>query len=147
MKYLRLIPVALVFASATVLATSNTIYADIQLTDIAPTSGFIWQRKNQHTPKYPVELASAGMQGCTVLSFDISESGRAQNIEVVQSVPNQHLGKYARLMLKRWHWVPVSSTTTAVAEKRTLRLDFCMGGDSLAQSEQACKRQAQLACS
>ncbi len=30
------------------------------------------------------------------------------------------------------------------AEKRTLRLDFCIGGESLAQAVQACKRQSTI---
>jgi len=144
MQFFAVLPIVLVLTSSAVFAQSNHIYADVQVTDIAPNSDFIWQRKNQHTPKYPVELARSGTRGCAVLSFDISASGRTENIEIINSVPNKLVGRYSRQMLQKWQWV--STAAAAMPEKRTLRLDFCIGGESLAQSVQACKQQAQLAC-
>lgn len=146
MKTLRFIPIVLAVFPISVLAKSNTIYADVQVTDLVPTHDFVWERKNKKTPKYPIEFASAGIRGCAVLSFEISEAGRPENIEVTHSAPNRHLGQYSRKMLKKWQWVPASPTAKSVAEKRTLRLDFCMGGESTEQAEKACKQQAQLVC-
>jgi len=144
MKFFAVMPIMLVLMSYPVLAQSNNIYADVQVTDLVPNSDFIWQRKNQHTPKYPVELARSGTRGCAVLSFNISVSGRTENIEIINSVPNQFVGRSSRQMLQKWQWV--STAAAAMPEKRTLRLDFCIGGESLAQAVQICKQQAQLAC-
>ena len=146
MNILKLIPLVLVVISASPLAKNKTFYADVQVTDVTPTSGFIWERANPNTPKYPIELARSGIKGCAVLSFNISESGKTENVEVINSVPKKHLGKYSRKMLKKWKWVPVSTVAESVPEKRTLRLDFCMGGESKEQSQDACKQQTQLAC-
>ena len=55
MNTLKLIPVFLLFTSAAVLANTKTFYADVQVTDMAPTSNFIWERENKNTPKYPVD--------------------------------------------------------------------------------------------
>ncbi|WP_348730248.1 TonB family protein [Rheinheimera texasensis] len=147
MKILKLIPLVLVLSPVSFLANSTNIYADIQVTDVAPTQGFIWQRKNKNTMVYPIEFASSRTQGCAVLSFDISAGGKTENVEILHSVPNRQIGIYSRKMLKKWQWVPAAPAGTLAAEKRTLRLDFCMGGESTAQAEQACKRRAQLACS
>lgn len=144
MKFFAVMPIVLVLTSSNVLAQSKHIYADVQVTEITPKNDFIWQRKNQHTPKYPVELARSGTRGCAVLSFDISASGRTENIEIINSVPNQFVGRSSRQMLQKWQWV--STAAAAMPEKRTLRLDFCIGGESLAQAVQICKQQAQLAC-
>ncbi len=154
MKNLKFIPLILVLSPVSFLANSTNIYADIQVTDIAPTKDFIWQRKNPQTPLYPIDFASSGTQGCAVLSFDISPAGKTENVEILHSVPNRRVGIYSRKMLKKWQWVPVAPAGSLAApavqpaeEKRTLRLDFCMGGESVAQAEQACKQRVQLACS
>ena len=146
MKNLTLVAFVLVTLSTSILAKNKHFYADVQVTDIKPTSDFIWKRANQNTPKYPIELARSGIKGCAVLSFDISELGETENVEVINSVPKKNLGKYSGKMLKKWKWVPVSTTAKPASEKRTLRLDFCVGEESTEQSQQACKQQAQLAC-
>jgi len=144
MNIIKLISVLLVVTSLGALA--KTFYADVQVTDVAQTSDFIWQRANQNTPKYPIELARSGIKGCAVLSFNISESGRTENVVIIDSVPKKHLGKYSRKMLKKWKWVPSATVAETTSEKRTLRLDFCMGGESTQQAEMVCKQQAKLAC-
>jgi periplasmic protein TonB len=146
MKILTLICLVLLVTSASALAKKKTFYADVQVTDITPTSDFIWERANQNTPKYPIDLARSGIKGCSVLSFNISESGKTENVEVIHSVPKKYLGKYSRKMLKKWKWVPASTVAEPVPEKRTLRLDFCMGGESTEQSQKTCKQQTQLSC-
>lgn len=147
MKNLKFIPLILLFSPVSFLANSTNIYADIQVTDIAPAKDFIWQRKNPQTPLYPIDFASSGTQGCAVLSFDISPAGKTENVEILHSVPNRRVGIYSRKMLKKWQWVPAAPAVQPAEEKRTLRLDFCMGGESVSQAEQACKQRVQLACS
>ena len=146
MKTLKLIPIFLAVASVSALAKNNTFYGDVEVTNVAPTNDFIWERANQNTPQYPIELARSGIKGCAVLSFNISESGKTENIAIVNSVPKKDLGKYSRKMLQQWKWVPAKTVTEGVTEKRTVRLDFCMGGESTEQSQNACKQQTQLAC-
>ncbi|MCJ8294632.1 MAG: energy transducer TonB [Colwellia sp.] len=126
---------------------AKKVYADVQVTDINPTSNFIWERANKKTPKYPIELARSGVRGCAVLSFNISDSGNTENIEIINSVPKKHIGKYSRKMLKKWKWIPTSTLVNLAPEKITLRLDFCMGGESTELSQKTCKQQKKLACS
>ncbi len=141
---LVLTSLALLFVSTSSIA--KNIYGDVQVTDIEPENNFIWKRANKNTPKYPIELARSGIRGCAILSFNISDSGKTENVEIINSLPSKHLGKYSRKMLKKWKWVPVLAGTEISPEKRTLRLDFCIGGESTEQSQKACKQQTQLAC-
>ena len=147
MKILQIIFIVIVLTSTATLAKNKTFYADVQVTELNPTSEFIWQRANQNTPRYPIELARSGIKGCAVLSFNISESGRTENVEVIKSLPKNQIGKYSSKMLKKWKWIPTSADVEPISEKRVLRLDFCMGGESTEQSQKACKQQAKLACS
>lgn len=49
-------------------------------------------------------------------------------------------------MLKKWKWIPASTIADPAPEKRALRFDFCMGGESTEQAQSACKQQAKLIC-
>lgn len=142
----RLVLVTLLLATVTTNSMAKKIYGDVQVTDIGLSDNFIWKRANKNAPIYPIELASSGMRGCAVLSFNISEAGKTDSVEIINSVPKKQIGKYSRKMLRKWKWVPASSAMEPAAEKRILRLDFCLGGDSTEQSQIACKQQTQLAC-
>ena len=146
MKISQLVPITLAIVLVSAPTQSKIMYGDIQVTNIAPTVDFVWQRANQNTPRYPVELARSGLRGCAVLSFNITDSGKAEDIEIVHSLPKSNLGRSSKKMLRKWKWVPVLSESNATAEKRTLRLDFCMGGESIEQAQEMCKQQAKLAC-
>ena len=141
-----LVLTSLVFLTVSTSSIAKNIYGDVQVTDIEPANNFIWERANQKTPKYPIELAHSGIRGCAVLSFNISASGKTENVEIINSLPTKHLGKYSRKMLKTWKWVPVVTSTDTSREKRTLRLDFCMAGESTEQSQKACIQQTKLTC-
>lgn len=146
MRYILLVALAMMTISTTSFARTNKVYGKVLVTDISPADNALWKRENTAPPLYPIELARSGLQGCTVLSFDISESGKAKNIEAIQSVPHRSLGKYSRKMLKKWKWTPVATAGEAKTEQRTLRLDFCMGDQSSEQTLQRCQQQTQLAC-
>ncbi|MDO6426975.1 energy transducer TonB [Thalassotalea sp. 1_MG-2023] len=144
MKMLTLIAITLALFSTNSIA--KKFYADVQLTHISPPSNAIWQRENKNTPRYPIALARSGLKGCSVLSFTISEKGEAENIEVISSVPNKHIGRHSRKLINNWKWLPTPETTKPASEERVLRLDFCMGGESIEQSQSACKQQTRLVC-
>ena len=146
MKILTFIPFLFIIASTNALGKVNIKYGDIQVTDLTPANDFVWERSNKNTPKYPLALARSGLTGCAILSFNISASGKTENIEVINSIPKKILGKESRKLLKNWKWIPTSNTATKALEKRTMRFDYCMGGESLELAEKSCKQKAKLAC-
>ena len=49
MKLVQLATVCLVVVSVGTIA-QRSIYADVQVTNVKPTSDFVWQRENQNAP-------------------------------------------------------------------------------------------------
>lgn len=125
--------------------TAATQYADVLVTPIDNASA-VWQRASDNTPKYPVALAREGKRGCAVMRFVVSEEGEATDISVFESVPDVDMGREALKLIRHWEWV-TKGNKTATAEDKTLRLDFCMGGSSVAEAHQRCIRQAEYRCS
>ncbi len=144
---MKLVPMALAAVmSFGASATNKQVYLDVQVSDLAPAQGAKWKRNAEEEVLFPIELARLKGRGCTVLSFDISDEGKTENVEIVESIPKRELGIYGRKMVRNWDWVPVSATDKTAEQKRLVRLDFCMGAESAEQVEQYCKQQAQLGC-
>ncbi|WP_176365130.1 energy transducer TonB [Pseudoalteromonas ulvae] len=126
---------------------ANTQYADIQVTQISPVpEQAIWQRSTHVSPKYPVKLAMNGVVGCAVYNVAISEQGKTQAIKLISQVSTKNsLAKEGRKIIKKFAWQP-QPDQIAKASEQVIRLDFCMGGDSLEASEARCKQQTQFSC-
>ncbi|MBD3586733.1 energy transducer TonB [Salinimonas sp. HHU 13199] len=124
--------------------TAAKHYADVLVTSMnnEPT---VWARASEHTPKYPLALAKEGKRGCAVMRFSVSEQGKATDISVVESVPDGALGREAMQLIRSWEWT--HGDKTPAEEAQTLRLDFCMGGSSVAEAHQRCIKQAEYRCS
>ncbi|ABZ77176.1 TonB family protein [Shewanella halifaxensis HAW-EB4] len=128
------------------MSQAKNVYGEVLLTEVEPSTQKVWHREGNKPHPYPIEFAQAKLQGCAVLSFDISEEGHTENVEVISSVPNRHLGKNSRKEVKRWRWQPLDTELQATAEKRVLRIDYCLSDVSEEQSLAQCQRQAQLNC-
>ncbi|MCL1106798.1 energy transducer TonB [Shewanella algicola] len=144
---MRLLVLA-VLLSAVVLFPSEAkrmnIYGETIVTEITPESGAMWTRVNDKEPMFPIELAKARMAGCTILSFDVIESGKADNIQTVISIPNTKISQHATSIVSQWQWQ--TAQTPTAKESHTVRLDFCLGLESLENTQQACAKQIQLPC-
>lgn len=146
-----LLLLAIVFAPAVLAAA--TIHADVLFSHLTPDASTApWQRVNQHTPKYPLELAQNGIRGCGVFKVSIDVDGKTNSVELVSAVPKKGLHRPAMKLLKGWKWqknpgVAGSDVAkTAQDQPMLVRLDFCMGGNSIEEAAANCRVQAQYAC-
>lgn len=122
-------------------AAANTLYGEVFLTEIQPKAGeALWSQAKKFMPLYPVELASSGIAGCAVFNVKISENGKAQEIELVSSVPAKAVVKPAKKMIKSLKWHNTTDQADA-AEQKLLRLDFCLGGKDVEEAAARCKFQ------
>lgn len=129
------------------LSMAKMYYADVQISHLKPSKEqVIWIRENPNTPKYPLTLAKAGVRGCAVYSFDITRNGDIENIELMSAIPDKTLSKEAKKLLQSWYW-QVANNQQAALEHKVIRLDFCVGGDTIEQVQQHCIAQSQLTCS
>lgn len=146
MKAIGAVAFTLLLVLVPQISQAKNIYAEVLLTDVEPTTQKLWHREGNKPHSYPVAFAQAKLQGCSILSFDISEEGYTENIEVISSVPNRHLGKYSRKEIKRWRWQQIDTGLQGKAEKRVLRVDYCLTDVSAEQTLEQCQQQAQLKC-
>lgn len=146
MKRLGLFIVALLLVPHISEARTNNVYGEVVVTDIEATSPVNWQRDDNKPPIYPIELARGQVQGCSIVSFDISTDGDTENVEVISSVPNKYLGKYTKRIVKKWNWQATNSGISPSLEKRTVRIDYCLGHESAQITSAQCKAQSKLNC-
>lgn len=57
-------------------------------------------------PDYPSRMAMAGVQGITLVMFDVDARGRTQDIEVLFSAPHNDFGEEAERAVSRWRYEP-----------------------------------------
>ena len=151
----------LLFLTAIVVPTAQadaTYYADVLFSHLTPKAKAApWLRMNQHPPKYPLELAQNGIRGCGVFKVKVDADGKTDVVELVSAVPKKGLHRPAIKLLKSWKWQPNQDVVTAGTDLATsaaatsdqpmlVRLDFCMGGQSLEEAAARCQVQAQYAC-
>lgn len=145
MNYYPASLVAFCFISGSAMAHIN--YGDVLLTQLQPTSqDSVWSRTKEVTPHYPVEMASNGITGCAVFKVDIDKEGKTQDIELVSSVPAKGIKKPATKVIKSWKWHNTTGKAD-IAEQKLLRLDFCLGGNSVEEAQAQCELQAKIQCS
>ncbi len=78
-------------------------------------------------PRYPRKALRLNKQGYVLLSFDINESGRVVNIQVIDANPRKLFEREAQRALKRWKYKPMLINGEAVSQiGQKIRLDFKM---------------------
>ncbi|MBC7660851.1 MAG: TonB family protein [Chitinophagaceae bacterium] len=81
-------------------------------------------------PTFPQEARVKGVEGYVLLKFDISEEGKAENIEVIKAEPRNLFEKEAKNAVRKWRYTPrlVSGVPTKILGKE-VRIDFKLSGE------------------
>ncbi|MEQ8434903.1 MAG: energy transducer TonB [Oceanicaulis sp.] len=69
------------------------------------------------SPSYPSRMERAGVQGITLVQFDIDERGRTRDIEVLFSAPHRDFGESAVRSVERWRYEPKLVDGSAVVRE------------------------------
>lgn len=126
---------------------AKNLFADVKLTHLEPTQEKAnWLRGKQVTPKYPITLAKKGIAGCGIFKVVVNEEGKTDSVELIQSVPEKVIYKPSKKIIRKWNWVQAQNGN-AVAEEKLIRLDYCLGGESVEEAEAICLKQSQYNCS
>lgn len=83
-----------------------------------------WVVTNRSYPKYPVNAARKGISGCVEFSFVIDKLGKAQNIQIINSVPENTFNKAAMKSMKEFRWAATKNNDSLQPVLTTLQLDF-----------------------
>lgn len=81
-------------------------------------------------PLYPRRAAMQDIEGFVILKFDITETGRVDNISVIQASPPQIFNSSAVQALRKWKYKPRMEGGKAVRQKNLkVQLDFRLTGE------------------
>ncbi|WP_046006950.1 energy transducer TonB [Pseudoalteromonas rubra] len=125
---------------------SKTLFGDVRLTEVQPSLGqVVWVPNPEYKPLYPISLARKGTAGCAIFKVTVNARGNTESVELLYSAPSKSLSRPGKKILSKWPW-STAQGTAAQAEEKTVRLDFCLGGQSVDEAQALCKAQAALSC-
>lgn len=75
-------------------------------------------------PQYPRKAAMQGLEGHVVLSFEVTESGTVDNVEVVDSQPRRVFDVSAKQAVLKWKYKPQQDDGKPVRVAQKVQLDF-----------------------
>ncbi len=82
-------------------------------------------------PRYPAKAARDGTEGWVKLSFDITETGAVDNVEVIESKPRRIFDREAKRALLKWKYrAKVVDGKPVRQTGLTVQLDFTLDGDN-----------------
>lgn len=59
-------------------------------------------------PAYPARGWSRGLQGWSIVQFDVTQAGETENVSVARGVPGGSFDREARRAVKDWRFAPLS---------------------------------------
>jgi TonB family protein len=63
---------------------------------------------NASLPEYPARGWSRGLQGWSIVQFDVTQAGEVQNVSVARGVPGGSFDHEARRAVEDWRFAPLS---------------------------------------
>jgi bla regulator protein BlaR1 len=122
------------------IALSSTLLAGVAFANLAETAHSVDKPSMaipviRIEPKYPVAAARDNQEGSVILQFDITQDGSTDNIEVMESFPQQVFDKNAITALKQWTYKPRIQGGQAQRQSGLkVQLDFRLDKPYAAQS-------------
>ncbi|MDN4502079.1 TonB family protein [Alteromonadaceae bacterium BrNp21-10] len=79
-------------------------------------------------PKYPITAARDGIEGWVQLRFDITPTGRVENVQIVEAEPARVFNQEAKRALSRWKYQPKIINGVAQSQQnQNVMLSFKLG--------------------
>ncbi|RZA25013.1 MAG: energy transducer TonB [Proteobacteria bacterium] len=88
-----------------------------------------WEPATRVDPVVPVEAREKGIEGYVLLSLDIDEEGKPENLSVVKAEPRNLFEKEARAAVRKWRYKPRMVNGQAVKVLgHQVRVEFKISG-------------------
>ncbi len=80
------------------------------------------------SPKYPTNNARSGIEGWVIVNFGVNETGKVQDVVVIDSSGNRKFENAARQAAKRWTYKPaLKNGEPTYSSKNLVKFEFFMG--------------------
>jgi TonB family protein len=125
------------------IALASTLLAGVAIANLAETAHSVEKTSTTSPviriePKYPVEAARDNQEGSVILQFDITKDGSTDNIQVIESFPQQTFDKVSVTALKQWIYKPrIQGGQSQRQTGITVQLDFRMDTPYAGQTAKA----------
>lgn len=122
------------------IALGSTLLAGVALANLAETAHSVDKTSMASPviriePKYPIQAAQNNQEGSVILQFDITKDGSTDNIQVIESFPQQVFDKVSVAALKQWTYKPRIQGGQAQRQTGlTVQLDYRMNPPNQGQS-------------
>jgi len=80
---------------------------------------------NANLPDYPARGWSRGLQGWSIVQFDVTEAGGVANVAIARGVPGGSFDREARRAVENWRFAPLSQG--AALEGCVVLFEFTQG--------------------
>lgn len=80
----------------------------------------------QVAPKYPRDAYLNKLEGYVSVIFVVNEKGEAEDIEVIDEMPNRVFRKAAITALKKWQFKPATDNGEFTTDIKEITIDFKM---------------------
>ncbi|MDZ7867875.1 MAG: energy transducer TonB [Rheinheimera sp.] len=84
-----------------------------------------WQALKRFEPRYPVEEAIKGRNGCATVEYVITPDYQIQDLRVITATSN-HFAKESMAQVKRWRWQELPGGILQAPVKTTSRFEYCV---------------------
>lgn len=105
-------------------ATNTSLYAALPVTD-AELLKPQWQLLKRFEPRYPIEEAIKGRNGCATVEYVITPDYQIKDLRVV-SATSKHFAKESLTQVKRWRWQELPAGLLHTPLKTSTRFEYCV---------------------
>lgn len=86
-----------------------------------------WQLLKRFEPRYPVEEAIKGRNGCATVEYVITPDYQIKDLRVITAT-SQHFAKESMAQVRRWRWQELPAGILQAPVKTSSRFEYCVSG-------------------
>ncbi|KGK00345.1 energy transducer TonB [Thalassotalea sp. ND16A] len=99
-------------------------FAHLQVVEAELTSKK-WHPLTRFPPRYPIEEARAGKEGCATVEYVITADYEIKNVKVTGST-SKYFAKQAKLNVTKWKWADLPKGIIEEPVKTHTRFEYCL---------------------
>ncbi len=105
-------------------ATNSSLYAALPVTD-AELLKPQWQLLKRFEPRYPIEEAIKGRNGCATVEYVITPDYQIKDLRVLKATSKDFAAE-SLTQVKRWRWQELPAGILQTPVKTSTRFEYCV---------------------
>lgn len=142
MKHLITISLlGLLFGCAATSQNETQQYPELSVTKDA-TELSVFSHLRKFPPRYPMNEASSGTEGCATIEYVVTEDREIEDIKVIDST-HENFADEAKKVIQNWNWMSLNRDALSAPIKTQTRFEYCLedGSDNCSMRHLLAKTQ------